>query len=478
MHMVGTADAFERELIKRSPLAAAVLDICDFVFEPRLLESIWDAHRGRCYKDVLDFDTMLRLMRDALTRHGGSGHKLFLELEGRGSEPVDESNFYRKLARTPAPVSRALLSGSTRRLVQLLPCPALVQLPACFDGFEVIIGDGKKIKHAAKRLKPTRGYQGSLLGAAALVAVDVRRSLAVAMSDSLDGMSNEVPLVPLLMPQLHAIYDRQPILTIWDRQFDDVRTLGLLSQRPGDAFVVRMKQQQAKTVFIAEPSSRITYDAQGRRVVDEIGMLQGQQGKQQMRVRRITLFRREGDEEQEDVVLLSNLLLLLDGDRYSAADLLELYRHRWGIEQVFQQVTETFSLQHLIGSSPKATLLQFAFCLLLYNLMQVVKAYVAADGGVLAGAVSMYYLFDDVRTELRAWAYHTDGHWPRRHDGRDAAAMRQQLHTLLAGSWDPIRYRKASDKTPRGKPKPKQRLHGGYSSVQRALEGHVRVVAS
>ena len=67
---------------------------------------------------------------------------------------------------------------------------------------------------------------------------------------------------------------------------------------------------------------------------------------------------------------------LLDGERYPAADLLaggSLYRLRWGIEEVFQQVTEVFHLQALIGTTPQGTVFQFAFCLLLYNLLQVVR---------------------------------------------------------------------------------------------------------
>ena len=187
-----------------------------------------------------------------------------------------------------------------------------------------------------------------------------------------------------------------------------------------------------------------------------------------MRVRRITLFR--DGEGEEDVVLLTNLL---DRRKYSAYDALHLYKMRWGIEQVFLQFTETFSLQHLIGSSPKATLLQFSYCLLLYNLMQVIKAYVAEDGGVLASVVSMYYLFDNARKELEAWAYHTDGNWPRVQ--RERVAMVQRLRTLLKGSWRAIKYTKASDKKPRGKPKPKLRLHGGHSSIQRAVEGRAKL---
>jgi len=190
-----------------------------------------------------------------------------------------------------------------------------------------------------------------------------------------------------------------------------------------------------------------------------------------MRVRRVTLLRK--GEGEENVVLLTNLL---ERQSFSAADLLQLYRRRWGIEQIFQQVTETFSLSHLIGSSPKAVLLQFSYCLLLYNVMQVIKAYVAQDGGVPASVVSMAYLFGDVREELQAWAYHAgEVAWPRQR--RTAVAMRQRLEELLEGKWDPLAYTKASDKKPRGKPKETLRLHGGHTSVQRLLEGKAKLVA-
>ena len=458
-------DAFERELMRRSPLAACVLEVSDYLFDDEVLLSLWERHRGRCYEDVLSFEDFLRLMRDALVRHGGSAHALFVELERDGKQPVDESNFYRKLARTPVGLSRALLRECTARLAGLMPDGFdAAELPACFDAFEVLVGDGKKVKNAAKRLKPTRGYSGKLIGAKALVAVDLRRGMAVAMSDSLDGLANDVPLVPALMEQLRdEVYPGRPVLSVWDRQFDDVRTLRRLSSRAGDAFIVRLKQ---KNHTFALESSAVTRDAQGRVVLDEVGVLG--RGKDAMRVRRITLGR--SGEGEEDVVLLTNLL---DRAAFPAADVLEVYRRRWGIEQVFQQVTETFALEHLIGSGPRAVLFQFAYCLLLYNLVQLIKAYVAEDGRVLAAAVSTFYLFNDIRRELLAWAYHTDGHWPRCH--RDARQMRERLGELLRGSWDPVAYAKASDKKPRQKPPPPKRLHGGHSSVQRVLEGRAKV---
>jgi IS4 transposase len=65
---------------------------------------------------------------------------------------------------------------------------------------------------------------------------------------------------------------------------------------------------------------------------------------------------------------------LLDAEQYPAADLLAAYLARWGIERMFQQVTEVFALKRLIGGSPQAGVFQLAFCLLLYNMIHVLRA--------------------------------------------------------------------------------------------------------
>ncbi len=458
-------DAFETELMRRSPLAGCVLELGDHVFDAAFLRQVYDAHRGRCYEDTLSFGGFLTLMRDALVRHGGSAHALFVELEADGAEPVDESNFYRKLARMPAAVSRALLRDGTSRLAALMPGPTAA-LPACLDAFDVVIGDGEKIKDAARRLAPTRGFTGALIGARALVGIDARTGLAVAMSDSLDGMGNDPPLVPGLMTQLAGLAGGRPLLSVWDRAFGEPKTMRAMIARPGDAFVTRVKGNHRFTA-----TSRVeTTDARGRTVIDEVGHSGGGSPRARqpaLASRRVTL-RRPG---AEDVVVVTNLT---DRALYPAADLLDLYARRWGIEQVFQQVTETFSLRHLIGCAPQAVLLQFAYCLLLYNMMQVTRAYVAEDGKVLMAVVSMHYLFDHARRQLQAWAYHTDGTWPR--SGRTAAQMRDRLRALLAGVWDPKLFTKAADKRPRVKPKPVGRLKGGHNSVQRVLDGTAKVI--
>jgi hypothetical protein len=464
-------DAFERELTGRLPLAVAALEMFDFAFDRRLLDDVYERHRGRCYTDALEFPDLVALVRRCLLEHGGSGHRACVEARRAGTLGVDESSFYRKLANAPVAVSRALLRRCTARLTGLVDAPRADLLPACFDALEPVVLDGKKVKRAARRLKPTRGYKGALLGAKALVAMPLRTGLAVAMSDSLDGEANDVPLVPELLPQVREVIPG-PILWVADRQFGGLGVPPQLTARVGDHFVLRVSRATTFTPDPARPA-RHTRDADGRAVADEVGTLG--KGPRALRVRRVTL-RRPGADGGGDVVLVTDLL---DHRAHPAADLLKLYRRRWGIERMFQQVTQTFALDHLIGCSPRAVLFQFALCLLMYNLAQVLRRYVAADGRVDAEAVSTHALFYDLRRELAAWSYlglpaPAAGAIPR----GDPAAMRGRLAALLAGSWDAVAYPKAVDKKPRAKPPDRRSLHGGHTSVQRLLDGRVKVRAT
>ena len=56
---------------------------------------------------------------------------------------------------------------------------------------------------------------------------------------------------------------------------------------------------------------------------------------------------------------------------------------------------EVFHLQHLIASTPQGTIFQCAFCLLLYNLFQVQRSYLAQEQSLDPEAISLEDLFYD-----------------------------------------------------------------------------------
>ncbi len=176
-------------------------------------------------------------------------------------------------------------------------------------------------------------------------------------------------------------------------------------------------------------------------------------------------------DDGEQLILITDLT---DAKAYPVGDLLELYDGRWEIEQMFQQVTEVFELRRLIGCTPEAGLFQSAFCLLMYNLIQVIKGYAAQDGKIEREQVSTANLFYDVKRELICWTYlHALAILA---PTREPAAMRQHLSELLGGIWRDA-WIKASDNGPRKKAVKKKPLSGGHTSVWRLLQAAAEATA-
>lgn len=349
-------DGFTKEVLDRLPLAEGTLSLLSWVLEPEFLGSVFEEFRGRSYEAELSFPTMVGVIQDALLEHDGSAHQAMIrsdELE------VSIQAAYGKLRRVPISLSCGFFGCTSDRLREVFPTGAGTSLAASLRAFDVQAVDGKKIKCVAKRLKVTRGYSGTPLGGKALVSVDLRKGMAVAFHAHPDGETNDAPLIPGLLPQVRERSQRRR-LWIADRQFCDLTQPHLFAEG-NDAFLIRY---HPKTSFQRDSDVPVRegVDSRGRGYLEEWGFL-GKAKNKRLYVRRITLFR----EDEEDVILITNLL---DAEQYPATDLLDAYLARWGIERVFQQVTEVFHLRQLISSTPEGTIFQFGFCLLLYNLIQ------------------------------------------------------------------------------------------------------------
>ena len=162
---------------------------------------------------------------------------------------------------------------------------------------------------------------------------------------------------------------------------------------------------------------------------------------------------------------------LLDAARYPATDLLTVYLARWGIERVFPQITEVFALRRLIGSTPQATVFQAAFCLLLYNMVQVIRGYVATaqPPPCVAEELSTEQIFYDVQRELTAVSVLVPPAMVVAAYAEELSreALCQRLYGLLAPVWTP-RWRKAVNAKPRPKVA-KAKQSGAHTSMHRLL---------
>lgn len=453
-------EGFSTEVLGRMPLAQAVLTLGRWAMDEEYLAGLFGRYRGRSYEKVITFPMMVQWIADALLEYSGSGHQSFSRAGETGHLAASVQAAYGKLRRLPIDLSTAFLNETSDRLRTVFPDQARRTAFESLREFGVVILDGKAIKRVARRLKKLRGAAGGLLGGRVLVALEFATGMTVGMHAHPDGDANDVRFVPDLLPQV-----RQRIkgIRLWmaDRQFCDLVQMEHFTTT-GDHFLVRYN---AKVSFHPDPDrpSREGVDPGGRGFVDEEGWLGRDGHTKRRRVRRITL-RRPGE---DDIAVVTDLL---SSEAYPAEEVLELYLQRWGIEQVFQKVTEVFGLEGLIGGTPQATVFQFSFCLLLYNQIQTVRAYIARHQSRETETVSLELLFVDVQRELIAWQVVvpptvTVDYFP----SLSARQVREQLHDLLGPIWSKRWIKSVNKKRrPHHPSRHRKKTHG---SVFRILQG-------
>lgn len=454
--------SFNAEVCGRLPLADATLHLLDFVADPDFLGDLFDRNRGRSYQRRITFADLVHFLADGLVLNGQSAHRTFRQAQDDGALTASIKAAYDKLARLPPALSAALLTEGTARLRTVLPAAPAEDVPASLAAVTPLAFDGKKIKAVARRLRAARAVRGQVIGGKILVAEDVRTGLAVALEADPDGEASDLKLVPGLLARTRAAV-AGPRLWVGDRLFCDLIHLALLTEAD-DHFVVR---HCTKVKFHPDPDrpAKSGTNRRGQTYREEWGWLGGPTDARRRGVRRITVER----PNDEDVAVVTDLT---DGDLYPAADLLDLYLRRWGIERLFQKVTEVFHLQALVSARANGTVFQAALCLLLYNLTVVIRAYVAAGAQRAAAEVSLEKLFVDMGRQLTGMmevlgvpavvAHYGEVRWT-------AARLRTYLEDVLGRTWrdwwtmSPPRTKSPLRRT--------EYLKGGHSSIYRIVRG-------
>jgi hypothetical protein len=455
---------FARQTLNRLPLAEAFYALWAFVATDSALDALFERHRGRCYHDRLSFTELVGILSDALTRYHGSGHRALTQAAKRQQLPTHGRAAYGKLARLPLPLAEAFLADLTARLRLLFP-PNLYrsQLPTCLDRLRVVVLDGKKIKNAAKRLLACRGRPGKLYGGKLLAAYLPRQGLAVALAADPDGEANDIRLVPRLLPLARQAVSG-PRLWVADSQFCDLDQAARFTEQ-GDHFLVRFTRRNS---FTADPDRPVATgtDGCGRSFTQDFGTMGSARDPRRRYLRRITLLR----PGEEAVVLVTDLV---DAQAYPAVDLLAVYLLRWQIENVFQQITEVFGLDHLIGCTPQATVFQASLCLVVYNLLQVLRAYaaLAAPSPVALERLSSAKLFTDLHEELIG--LHRTLSLEELLEvlggvADEEATVRQQLRALLGRAWTADWHKAPPQK--RRATRAKAKRSGAHTSVHKLLQ--------
>lgn len=507
---------FYRMAAARVPLAEATYCSFSFLGDADFLSGLYERFRGRCYEVDLSFLTFVNLISEALLTHGGSLNPALAAAKSNKVFEGSAQGVYGKLRRCPQSLSHAFLAEGAKRLTDIMNQPQS-QVPPSLQNFEVLVCDGKKIKKVAKRLKLARSFRGSVLGGKVLAALDLETGLIRFLSSDQDGQTNDVPLVKPLLEQMRLYPSQKARLLVWDSQFCDLGIPQLIEAEDA-SFLIRWSM---KTTFERDPNREVNegVNNEGLSYVEEWGWMGSPKEVRRRYVRRITVIRLN----EENVLIFTNLL---NEEDYFAVDLMELYLKRWTIENVFQQITEVFHLNHLISSSPCGTIFQFAFCAMMYNQLVLQRSYIvntpsarpskpATDAQpvtetddkpttkpppatqkksvnqqtkatskralakvqqptVTPEMFSMEKYFKDVVEELIAWNKMIPLDWTRDHfaSPQTAEEAKQRLRDLLCGRWETKWLKSPKKKYSPKKEDPPQ--PGGHTSMYRLMHGDPR----
>lgn len=466
-------DAFARRTLEQLPLVEAVMHCCQWALESEALQQIFQEHRGRSYQDTLTFENIVQLVGSALIDHGGSGNQAFTRAAEADELEVSKEAVYGKLRRLPIPLSTGFLRATTKRFAELLPHGARkhTHIPESLRHLEILFVDGKKIKQVPRLLKAARRTTKAVLGGKTLSALSWNTGLVVAMHANPDGEASDAPLVPGLLAQLQEHAEGRERLYVEDRQFCDLNHPRLLLETPGNHFLIRYSN---KVKFHRDKSVKLRRDRddQGHAILEEWGWIGNPQDPRCCYVRRITLKRpvTTDNPQGEPLRMITDLL---DAKKYPAVDLLKAYRGRWGLECVFQKITEVFHLNNLISTTPEGTVFQFAFCLMLYNLIQLLTQYLAESQDLEPEKISQEKLFYDVHKQLSAWhtVLDTTATVPDWQPLESAAAVRWRLKQLLRTAWT-SRWLKAPKKKRASRHPGYVHISGTHTSMYRLIHGH------
>jgi hypothetical protein len=367
--------------VRSSPACVMHRALMENVFAPAELDSLFRHIAVAQYERELLFSTLVDLTSLVVCRISKSVHAAYVRK--REEVGVSIRALYDKLDHVEIGTSRALVqytAGRVGELIRLVRGPRASLLP----GYKVRILDGNHLGGTHHRLKVLRHTAAGALPGQALALLDPQRMLIEDVIPCEDGHAQERALLNQVLP---SICKRDVLID--DRNFC---TLGFLFalKRQKAYFITR---QHAQMPCVLLDKDRYIGRCSTGRVYEGTAELRDPQTGKTTQVRRITVklskATRDGDTE---IHLLTNLPA-----KVGAIKIAELYRHRWTVEQAFNELTTHLRCELNTLGYPKAALFAFCVAVCSYNVLAAVKgALRGVHGEEKMETVSNFFLTDEI----------------------------------------------------------------------------------
>lgn len=367
--------------VEKSPISVMVRGTVERIFDPAVLDRVFQNHAVLGYFKKLAFSQCVLIMSDVVFKESPSVGAYY---EAHPGEiPVARQSLYDKLKRMEPRIPAALVHYSAE---ELLPCIKAMgsQAPPLLPRYRVRALDGNHLAGTEHRIFELRRFRAAALPGQSLAFYDPRYGLITDVIPCEDAYAQERSL---LDQALACISTRDCILA--DRNFC---TTGFLFgiHRRGAFFVIR---QHASTLSWELQGKRRWKgkDGRGRDIYEQAVCLSDPETGETFTARRITIALDKPNKDGEtELHILSNL----PRKAADAVKIADLYADRWTIETAFQQLTDDLRCEIDTLGYPKAALLGFCVACIAFNAVSAVKAAIRVAQGkkYIEEELSMYYL--------------------------------------------------------------------------------------
>jgi hypothetical protein len=367
--------------IEQSPVSVMVSATIERVFEPTVLDQIFQDHAVLGYAKELTFSQCVQIMCSVVFKESPSVGAYY---QAHPDEiPVSRQSLYDKLKHLEPQVAAALVHYSAGELLSCIKAMGSQAAPL-LPRYHMRVLDGSHLAGTEHRIFELRRFRAAVLPGQALVFYDPRFDLMTDVIPCEDAYAQERSL---LDQALACIFARDCILA--DRNFC---TTGFLFgiRRRGAFFVIR---QHASTLFYELQGKRHWKgkDGRGRDIYEQAIRLSDPETGETFTARRITIAL---DKPNKDGETELHILTNLPRKAADAVRVAGLYAGRWTIENGFQHLTDDLRCEIDTLGYPKAALFGFCTACVAYNAVSVVKAAIRAAQGrkYVEEELSMYYL--------------------------------------------------------------------------------------
>ena len=365
--------------VEQSPVSVMMGGLIERLFHPERLDRIFEEHAVVQYTRHLPFSTVGEVLSEVVFDISPSVGAALQRREGQ--LPVTRRAVYNKLNGIEPTVGRALVTESALQLVPVLESLNVRKRPL-LPGHRTRILDGNHFAATEHRLKVLRRDTAAPLPGQALAVLDADLRLVRDVIPCEDGHAQERSLLGSVLEMVE-----KNDLWMADRNFCTLGFACGIARRKA-RFLLRLHagmpyRNVTKRHKCGRTETGMVYEERIVIVDPETGC--------DVTCRLVTLVldtpTREGETELK---LITNLTI----KAASAIRVAELYRKRWTIESMFQDLTTHLSCEIRTLAYPKAAVFAFCLALLAWNLMSILLASLETVHGedFVKQNVSGYYL--------------------------------------------------------------------------------------